>query len=116
MVNYTDEDVNHVINTAVDQVEQRLDDKIDQAVDRIDQKLDVKIEQAIERVVGFYYEKTKHDIDLVLEATGFIRTRLDDMVTRDEFNELATEVGVIRHAVTTTNTDLRKLEKTVLHA
>jgi hypothetical protein len=84
---------------------------------------DGRITEAIERAVGFYYEKTKHDIGLVLEATDFINGRLEDMVTRGEFNELVGEVKLITLALTDTNKDLRRLtdrvdslETTIQHA
>jgi hypothetical protein len=53
-----------------------------------------------------YYEKFKHQIDLVLESTDFIKKRLEDTPTRTEFNELATDVRTIRVAVTDTNREL----------
>ncbi|HZL08328.1 MAG TPA: hypothetical protein VFC50_03990 [Candidatus Dormibacteraeota bacterium] len=87
-----------------------------------DKDIERLIDQAAERAVGFYYEKTKHDIGLVLEATDFIKDKLEDMVTRDGFNELGSEVKTIRHVVTATNRDVRrhdkriaKLEQSVFH-
>ena len=92
MITYEDEAIERLIDKAAEQVERR-------------------IERSAERAVGFYYEKTKHDIDLVLEATGFIKDRLEDMVTRDEFNELGGEVKLIRQAITDTNNDLSQFNK-----
>ncbi len=71
-----------------------------------DQRIEAAIDKAIERAVGFYYEKTKDDINLVLEATDFIKVRLEDMVTRDEFNELKADVQTIKIALRHTNEDL----------
>ncbi|HVX56129.1 MAG TPA: hypothetical protein VHA37_00195 [Candidatus Saccharimonadales bacterium] len=75
--------------------------------DELDQLIDRAADRAAERAAGVYYEKFKHDIGLVLEATGFIKERLQDMITRDEFNELKSEVKVIRYALKDTNRDLR---------
>lgn len=74
-------------------------------------ELDEVITEAAERAAGAYYEKTKDDIALVLESTGFIKKRLENMVTRGEFNELKGELKVIRLAVTDTNRDLNQLKK-----
>lgn len=73
-------------------------------------ELDEVIDKAAHRAVGVYIEDTNHRFDLVLEATGFIKDRLENMVTRDEFNDLQTDVKVIRHAVTDTNRDLRRFD------
>ena len=77
----------------------------------LDQIIDKATERAAERAVGFYYEKTKHHIDLVLESTGFIKERLQNMVTRDQFNDLTSDVKTIRLAVTDTNRDLQRFNK-----
>lgn len=69
------------------------------------------IDEAAERAAGFYYEKTRHDIGLVLEATDFIKDRLEDMPTHDDFNELKDEVKIVRLAVTDTNKELRQFDK-----
>lgn len=74
-------------------------------------ELDKVINDAAERAAGTVYEKFKHDIDLVLESTGFIKKRLEDMVTRDQFNDLTSEVKAIRLAVTDTNRDLHEFNK-----
>ena len=67
------------------------------------QEIDDLIERAAERGAGIYFERTKHHIDLVLESTDFIKHRLEDMVTHDEFNELKDEVKLIRAVTTETN-------------
>jgi hypothetical protein len=77
------------------------------------QEIDRLIEQAAHRAAGVYYEQTKHDFGLIMESTDFIKQRLENMVTRDEFNELRDEVKLIRLAVTDTNKDLRQLDKRV---
>lgn len=89
---------------------EELDRVIDKAADKAAEKA---AERAAERAAGAYYEKTKHDIDLVLEATGFIKEKLKNMVTRDEFNKLTAEVRLIKYTLTDTNRDLRKLERRV---
>ncbi len=81
--------------------------------EELDRVIDKAAERAADRAAGAYYEKTKHDIDLVLEATGFIKKKLANMVTRDEFNELTSEVRLIKYTLTDTNRDLRKLERRV---
>lgn len=72
-----------------------------------EEELDRLIDKAAERAVGIYMEETERRFDLVLEATGFINERLKDMVTRDEFNELRSEVRTIRYTLKDTNRDLR---------
>jgi flagellar biosynthesis/type III secretory pathway protein FliH len=126
MVTYDDTAIERLIDKAVDRVGQRLDKKLDERAKQAekhqdekfakfekhqDEKLERKIQEAAERGAGIYYEKTKYDIDLVLESTGFIKTQLENMVTRDEFNELKDEVKLIRLAVTDTNKDLNQLKK-----
>ncbi len=71
-----------------------------------EEELTVLIDRAAERAAGFYYEKTKDDIKLVLEATDFIKVRLQDMVTRDGFNELKADVKTIKVALRHTNDNL----------
>ena len=70
------------------------------------QELDKAIDKAAERAVGFYYEKAKHHIDLVLESLDFMKQQLNNMVTRDEFSKLVTDAQTIRLAVTDTNREL----------
>ncbi len=129
MTTYDDAAIERLIDRAADRVEKRMDKRFAVAEKRLDKKLadsavttQKSINEAIERTVGFYHEEMEHDIGLVLEATGFIKTRLDDMVTRDKFNDLFTEVKTIRRVVTDTNKDLRghdrritTLEKTIIH-
>ncbi len=74
-------------------------------------ELDRAINDAAERAAGTVYEKFKYDIDLVLESTGFIRQRLEDMPNRDDFNELAAEVRLVKRAVIDTNRDLPGINK-----
>jgi hypothetical protein len=51
----------------------------------------------------------------VLEAVGDIRAKVDDLPTRDEFNELKRDVKTIKAAVTTTNSDLKKHKSLPAH-
>jgi hypothetical protein len=71
------------------------------------------VDGAIERAVGFYYEKTKHDIGLVLEATDFIRQELARKPDREEFDELKADVTTLKHALKATNQDLHQLAERV---
>lgn len=75
--------------------------------------IDRAVERAAERAVGLYREETNRRFDLVFEATSFIKERLKDMVTRDEFQELKSEVRLIIYTLRDTNRDLRKLERRV---
>jgi len=91
--------------------------------EELDRVIDMAAERAADKAVGAYMEETNHRFDLVMEATGFIKDRLKNMVTRNEFNDLHTDVKVIRRAVTDTNKDLKdhgrrikRLENTVYHA
>ena len=85
---------------------------------------DTDIDRVIERIVGFYYEKTKHDIDLVLEAFDAIKVQVDKIPRMEQdLAELKSDVKVIKKVVTDTNKDLRnhnkritKLEQAVFHA
>lgn len=78
-----------------------------------DPALEKVINEAAECAAGFYFEKTKHHFALVFEATDAIQRRLKDMSTKDEFNELKTEVSTIRLVVTDTNEDLKALSARV---
>ena len=44
----------------------------------------------------------------VLEAVGDIRAKVEDLPTRDEFNELKRDVTTIKVAVTDLSSDLKK--------
>jgi hypothetical protein len=68
------------------------------------------INEAAERAVGFYYEKTKEDIALVLEATDSIKGQLDNMITRDEFNEALEDIRLNPLATVEINKDMGKLD------
>ena len=81
------------------------------------------VDDSIRRAVAFYDESLDKRFGQVLEAADYIKVKLEDMVTHDEFNDLRTEVTTIRLAVTDTNKDLKKLtksakklENTVYHA
>lgn len=73
-----------------------------------DEEWDRRITEAIERAVGFYYEKTKDDFQLVTEAIVSLKEQVDNMPTRDEFNELKDDVKIIKIAVTDTNKELHQ--------
>lgn len=115
MAKYTAQEINDLIEKsaerAVEKAVERSSKHTDTAIERAAKNTDKVIEIAIGRAVGAYDENMKHHIGLVLESTGFIRERLQDMVTRDEFNGLKDEVKLIRLATTATNRDLLKLAK-----
>lgn len=62
---------------------------------------------AMERAVGAFYEKIQDDIKLVLETVEAVNIKVNNLPTRDEFNDLRSEVITIKHALTATNEDLR---------
>ena len=106
---YDDKDIDRLINNAVER-----------AADRVEQR----VEHAAERAAGFYYEKTKHDIGLALEAFEAIQMQVDKIPQIEaDVSELKSDMKVVKHAVTATNKDLRshdkritKLEKAVFRA
>lgn len=51
----------------------------------------------------------------VLEAVGDIRARVEDLPTRDEFNELKQDVKTIKAAVTDLSRDLDKHKSLSAH-
>ena len=51
----------------------------------------------------------------VLEAVGDIRAKVEDLPTRDEFNDLQRDVKTIKAAVTDTNRDLEKHKSLPAH-
>ena len=51
----------------------------------------------------------------VLEAVGDIRAKVEDLPTRDEFNELKRDVKTIKAAVTDLSHDLVKLKSLPAH-
>jgi hypothetical protein len=52
----------------------------------------------------------------VLEAVGDIRAKVEDLPTRDEFNELKQDVKTIKAAVTDLSRDLEKHKNLPAHA
>jgi len=66
------------------------------------------INQAAERAVGFYYEKTRHDIDLVMEAIDGMKVQVDKIPRIEaDVAELKTDMKVVKIAVSDTNRDLQ---------
>ena len=51
----------------------------------------------------------------VLEAVGDIRAKVEDLPTRDEFNELKRDVKTIKAAVTDLGSDLKKHKSLPAH-
>ena len=51
----------------------------------------------------------------VLEAVGDIRAKVEDLTTRDEFNDLRRDVKTIKAAVTDTNRDLERHKSLPAH-
>jgi archaellum component FlaC len=54
-------------------------------------------------------------LDAVLEAVGDIRAKVEDLPTRDEFNELQQDVKTIKAAVTDLSHDLEKHKSLPAH-
>jgi archaellum component FlaC len=52
-------------------------------------------------------------LDAVLEAVGDIQTKVADLPTRHEFEELKQDVKTIKAAVTATNRDVAELDRRV---
>jgi len=97
-------------NTRIEEIARHA---VDEALERQEDSWDEKVNEAIERAIGVYSEDLNDKMDLVLESTDFIKTQLDNMVTKDEFNELKTEVRSIAHALKATNDDVRNHEKRI---
>lgn len=77
--------------------------------------------QAIDQAVN--KESLDDKLQLVIEATDYIKKELAQKPNREEFDDLKSDVKVISHAVTETNKDLGelkarviKLEQTAYHA
>jgi len=51
----------------------------------------------------------------VLESVGDIRAKVEDLPTRDEFNDLRRDVKTINAAVTDTNRDLERHKSLPAH-
>lgn len=76
-----------------------------------EEELGQVIDRAAKRAVGLYMEETERRFGLVMESTSFIKQQLENMATRDEFNELRSEVATIRHVVTDHTRELRSLDR-----
>jgi hypothetical protein len=74
--------------------------------DHDDAYWDQRVTEAAERAAGFYYEKTKDDFELIFESLDLIQDKIDKLPTRDEFDELKTEVRTIKLSVIDTNKEL----------
>lgn len=78
--------------------------------DHDDAYWDARVKEAAENAAGFYYEKTKHDINLVLETLGFVRPQTDKVPQiEQDVTDLASKQRVTTHALKATNKDLREL-------
>jgi hypothetical protein len=64
---------------------------------------------------GVLLEQIRDQNKAVLEAVGDIRAKVENLPTRDEFNELKQDVKTIKAAVTTTNRDLAKHKSLPVH-
>ena len=60
-------------------------------------------------------EQIRDQNKAVLEAVGDIRAKVENLPTRDEFNELKRDVKTIKAAVTATNSDLKKHKSLPAH-
>jgi hypothetical protein len=65
--------------------------------------------------VGLLLEQIRDQNKAVLEAVGDIRAKVENLPTRDEFNELKQDVKTIKAAVTATNRDLAKHKSLPAH-
>ena len=75
------------------------------------QDIDRMINEAAERAVGFYYEKTRHDFGLVLEAIDTMKPYFHRIPKIEEdVAELKTDMRVIKLALTETNKDVRRFD------
>jgi hypothetical protein len=64
---------------------------------------------------GVLLEQIRDQNKAVLEAVGDIRAKVENLPTRDEFNELKRDVKTIKAAVTATNSDLKKHKSLPTH-
>jgi Protein of unknown function (DUF2730) len=64
---------------------------------------------------GVLLEQIRDQNKAVLEAVGGIRAKVENLPTRDEFNELKRDVKTIKAAVTATNSDLKKHKSLPAH-
>jgi hypothetical protein len=60
-------------------------------------------------------EDQNSKLDAVLEAVGAIRAKVEELPTRDEFNDLQQDVKTIKAAVTDTSRDLHKHKSLPAH-
>lgn len=88
-----------------------------------DEKIDRVITRAAEDAAGFYYEKTKHDIGLVLEALEGMKWQVDNIpIIEEKVDGLTLDMQVMKGVLKDTNKDLQshdkritKLETVVFH-
>jgi hypothetical protein len=86
----------------IDEIEEVLDRKLEEALDRkLDEKLDHKLGALMEYMDGRF--------DGLAEAVQTTLEIVSNQPSREEFDDLKSEVATIRLAVTATNQDLRKL-------
>lgn len=79
-------------------------------------ELTVIIDRAAEQATGFYYEKTRDDIQLVLEALDAVKTQVDKIPKLEsDVADLKGNMRVVKLVVTDTNKDLEILAKQVNH-
>jgi uncharacterized protein YpuA (DUF1002 family) len=89
-----------------------------------DEKTEQVIAEAAERGAGIYYEKTKHDLQVVMEAFNDIQKKVDKIpIIEDKIDILTKDMQVVKGVLKDMNKDLQtdekrigKLECAVFHA
>ena len=67
----------------------------------------------LHRMLGVYVEQIDSKVQLVLEVVVDMQRKIANLPTRDEFNELKTEVRIFKHALTATNKDVQHHERPI---
>lgn len=75
----------------------------------VDEVINRAARKAAQEAMAFYDESLDSRFGQILETLAFTKERLDNVPTRDEFNELKGDVKAIKQAVTATNRDLANL-------
>ncbi len=79
-------------------------------------ELTVTIDRSAEQAAGFYYEKTRDDIQLVLEAFDAVKTQVDKIPRMErDVADLKSNTRVVKLVVADTKKDLKTLTKQVKH-
>jgi hypothetical protein len=94
-----------------DIIEEVLDRKLDE---KFDKKLDEKLDQKLDQKLGAFVEHLDDKFDGLAEAISIMNTGMQKLAKASDLTVIRQDIRTIKLAVKDTNTDLQRLERSLI--